>query len=237
MARLGLAGWECTNVIAEPYVDGLSGNSFSGSGMSLESVIVRTGQGALKVSATTGLPGWWAPPITGVGDKYYRVYIRVTVLPTEGARVILGNIAANTFNLRLNTDGKLAYYQNVTLLGTSTTALNDSTNWYRVEWRMVDGTNIVILRINGFDEITASPSGIIANGSIGPRDTVGGTYTAYFDDWAEDNSDFPGEGKVVLLLPISDNARDTLWTGGAGGTTNLWDAVDNKTPLGTATET
>lgn len=57
------------------------------------------------------------------------------------------------------------------------------------------------------------------------------------DDQGASQASWPGMGKVALLLPISDNARAALWTGGTGGTTNLWDAVDNTPPVGTATET
>lgn len=41
---------------------------------------------------------------------------------------------------------------------------------------------------------------------------------------------------VILLRPVSD-AQVGSWTGGAGGLTNLFDAVDNTPPAGTATET
>jgi hypothetical protein len=44
---------------------------------------------------------------------------------------------------------------------------------------------------------------------------------------------WPGAGQILLLKPTSDSAR-TGWTGGAGGTTNLWDAVNNTPPAGVA---
>jgi hypothetical protein len=47
-----------------------------------------------------------------------------------------------------------------------------------------------------------------------------------------DQSDYPGDGNVVPLFPVSDNARGANWTGGAGGTTNLFDAIDNTPPVG-----
>lgn len=37
---------------------------------------------------------------------------------------------------------------------------------------------------------------------------------------------------VLTAFPTSDNARGTAWLAGAGGTTNLWDAADNKPPAG-----
>jgi hypothetical protein len=40
------------------------------------------------------------------------------------------------------------------------------------------------------------------------------------------------EGKIVALLPTADSARDAGWLNGASGTTNLFDAVNNKPPTG-----
>jgi len=79
--------------------------------------------------------------------------------------------------------------------------------------------------------------------SIGGGSVSGAAITSsdhYFDDFAFNDSTggnqntWPGNGRVVLLLPISDNARTAGWVGGAGGTTNLWDALNNTPPLGVA---
>lgn len=56
------------------------------------------------------------------------------------------------------------------------------------------------------------------------------------DDVGTDQISYPGEGKVVLLLPISDNQVGD-WRGGAGGSSDLWEAINNTPPVGTATET
>jgi hypothetical protein len=42
--------------------------------------------------------------------------------------------------------------------------------------------------------------------------------------------------KIVLLKAISDNQVGS-WTGGQGGTSNLFDAVNNIPPIGTSSET
>jgi hypothetical protein len=68
-----------------------------------------------------------------------------------------------------------------------------------------------------------------------------GTST-WLDDFAVNDNNgssqnsWPGEGNVVLLLPISDNQVGE-WRGGAGGSSNLWEAINNIPPVGTATET
>jgi hypothetical protein len=62
----------------------------------------------------------------------------------------------------------------------------------------------------------------------------------WYDDLVVDIGETPTaaivDSRVFLLKPISDNQRGS-WTGGAGGVSNLWDAVDNVPPVGTATET
>ncbi len=57
------------------------------------------------------------------------------------------------------------------------------------------------------------------------------------DDQGASQTTWPGDGNIVCLVPTADSVRDALWTGGAGGTSNLFAAVDNKPPVGTATET
>src|SRR6185312_2098285 len=41
-----------------------------------------------------------------------------------------------------------------------------------------------------------------------------------------------GSGQLIALFAASDSARGANWTGGAGGTTNLWEAVRNTPPGG-----
>lgn len=95
------------------------------------------------------------------------------------------------------------------------------------------------VKIDGTTEIswTGSNNAAAVFPSLGAADTVADTYTVYYDDYAIDNAGWVGDSSIVCLFPISDNARATLWTGGAGGTTNLYNAIDNVPPAGTATET
>jgi len=241
MSIVHLIGWETGNLQAEPReVDSSpeTGSPASGTGVSLESSIVRTGNGSLKVDAVSSQAGAWSVRVVSPND-WFRIYVRVTSRPALLARVIIGSTGNFAFNLILNPNGALGYRQGLTTLGTSSTVLTDTTKWYRVEYRMTNGTSIVVLRIDGVDQVTASPSNLVGGSTLGPNEglPIADTYTVYFDDYAEDNTGFPGEGKCILLIPISDNARDTLWKGGVGGTTNLWNAVNNTPPIGTDTET
>ena len=73
-----------------------------------------------------------------------------------------------------------------------------------------------------------------------------GTPTAgsilYVDDYllqdstGSSNNTRPGDEKVVLLLPVSDNALGN-WKDGAGGTTNIFGSVDNVPPIGVSVAT
>lgn len=51
------------------------------------------------------------------------------------------------------------------------------------------------------------------------------------DDQGASQNSYPGFAKLVFLKPVEDVAR-TGWVGGAGGTTNLWEAIDNTPPVG-----
>jgi hypothetical protein len=185
---------------------------------------------------TNATAGYWQLGGGVALGAYHRVYIRVSAFPATTARTLLG-IRANGVNIRLNPNGTLEYFEGGTSYGTSADALQANT-WHRVEWRDGTGSSVPVLLIDGVTQVTASPSVWTWNGRFGcASDTVADTYTVYFDDYANDDAAFPGPGRVVLLVPTSDSVRDTLWTGGVGGTTNLWDAVDNRPPAGTATET
>jgi len=232
MAKGGIAGFE-TNDISTGLLE------IPGTGCTFDTTIVRTGTYSGKVVPTSGVSCRFqlAFMVGTAGVAFLRFYIRVTARPATTARLIHGQISASSTSLRLNPDGTVAYYQNTTLIGTSTIALTDTTRWYMLEIRTLDGTSVTVLQIDGVPQVTGSPSSWTLSSQLGADDTVADTYTAYFDDVAWDTAAFPGPGKAVLLRPISDNARAALWTGGVGGTTNLFDAVNNNPPIGTATET
>lgn len=238
MTRQGIIGWETNSLSGEPpstpAVAAISGPGSSGS-VSIESSIVRTGAKSLKVNPASGAAGWWeaASGEQASTDAYHRFYVRLTVLPAS-SRQLWGDLAS--WHIKINSSGTLSLFDGATSKGTSLQSLTDTTKWYRVE--LFIGISSQEIRIEGTTEVSASDSITIAyNMRFGSEDTVAATYTAYFDDYARDSSTFPGEGSVALLIPISDNARDTLWTGGVGGTTSLFDAVNNTPPIGTATET
>lgn len=211
-------------------------------GVSYDTGIVRTGPRSLKIQPASGssVAAVTVGPTSAGGsatDSYRRFYIRATVLPSSTARTILGTRGLG-LNLRLNPSGTIDAYNGSTLLGTSSTALSDTSKWYRVETRSADGTGVVVLRIEGTDEVTASPSTWQMTGTAGvDNDTVADTYTIYLADLATDDAAFPGDGKVVWLAPASDNSVGTGWQKPGGATTNLYTSVDNLPPVGIADTT
>jgi hypothetical protein len=155
-------------------------------------------------------------------------------------------------HVRLTSGGKLQVTRidDAVQWGSDSSVTIAAGQWYRIELKYdgtaASGSRVVELRVDGTTEVSASnvtDNFTSGNTGTGWRAAPGANKVLYFDDFAyndatgSDQNSWPGDGKVVLLLPISDNARDTLWTGGAGGTTNLWDAVNNTPPVGTATET
>jgi hypothetical protein len=139
-------------------------------------------------------------------------------------------------NVRLTSAGALAVYLNTTLIGTSSTAFS-ATGWHWVGVRNVTGTSVVFLQIDGVDEVTGTATVAGWTGAFGCNGTEASGIDIYIDDVIVDNAGFLAPSKVALLLPISDQYRSALWTNGTGGTTNLYDAVNNVPPAGLATET
>jgi len=120
--------------------------------------------------------------------------------------------------------------------------------WYllELECKVVTGggaASTVRARINGVQFASSTTTNA---GSVAPTrlefgiNFTSATTVIYVDDVALNDSTggsqntYAGAGRVALLLPTSDNARAALWTAGLGGTTSLFDAVNNAPPIGVA---
>lgn len=229
MAILQISGFETGAANSE-----VSGGAITGSGLSFDSVIKRTGSWSLKCAAVSGTASSLA--LSATLQPFNRFYVRFTALPATTARRFFGATGAGNVNLKIRSDGKVEFYNNVTLIGTSTTALTDTTAWYLIEIRSSDGASVSVLDIDGVSQVTGSPSSWTTGGTFGATlDTVADTFTCYYDDWASGNSAI-GAGAVVLLVPTADNAGGTGWTLGTGTALggNGFAAVDNEPPVGVA---
>lgn len=157
---------------------------------------------------------WQTAAATTIGRV--RLDTDLTVKATDSANNVLGTSAA------LST-GQWALIES-SIMTTVSAGADDA---FEVK---VNGTVIFTSTTRAIG--TAAP----ARWVIGPA-TLTGSITMRVDDVAINDSTganqtgYPGPGSIVHLNPVSDNAR-TGWTAGAGGTTSLFDALDNRPPVG-----
>jgi hypothetical protein len=258
MARVVTAGAEIGEVTSEglPWVSGTSGAA-----VTVQTSIVRSGARAWRLrtgSVSTGSSRIsFSIGATGGVRAFGRAYLYFDDWPVNTMLVCGFGLASEmgAITARLTPTGTLQLWNQLSGLqvGSDSAALSKNT-WYRVEmelWLAAGANCDVELRIDGSTVARALNETIASSGMSWWSVAAGfSSYAAgkdmsvYVDDVAVNGTagtssqrSFPGEGKVVLLLPVSDNARATLWTGGVGGTTNLWDAVNNIPPAGHSTET
>ena len=193
-----------------------------------------------------------------VGRSYYlRTYIYIDTLPSNDNCSIITVYAGTSdsvCSVNLRSNGVLRFMRGspAVQVGSDTASLSLNT-WYRIELYMktdVGATDEVEMRLDGITvgsatSLTLSDSSVSIFQLGWVASGPGANRSIYYDDMAINNNvddgsglqnSWPGPGKIVLLKPISDVQAGT-WTGGAGGTTNLFDAIDNTPPLGTSSET
>ena len=189
----------------------------------------RTGAASIRCNPASAAQGFTNPPFMAMPYVHFGLY--VASLPSLD-RLVTGTILAGYIHLKLTSAGQLAVYLNTTLIGTSSAAFA-SPGWHWVGIRHVTGTSVVFLQIDGVDEVTGTATVTGTNTNIGFGGTEASAVDAYFDDFIVDDAGFLTSSKVDIALPISDQSRVAVTTG-AGGTTNLWDAINNTPPAGVA---
>ena len=169
------------------------------------------------------------------GDGWFHFGLYVASRPTV-SRYVLHTAQAGYVGLKLTSTGALECWVDNTLVGT--TAALATGQWYWIGVRdKTAASNLEWMQVDGVGQGFLATATITTNiGWAGCGSTEASAIDIYIDDVISDNAGFLAPSKVALLLPISDNYRDTLWTGGSGGTTNLYDAVNNTPPVGSATE-
>jgi hypothetical protein len=226
--------------------------------------IFRSGAASYKCDSGAGVGACFRllNPATGgsiscanSATTYARAYMRFDNAPGSDVRVFgTDSTAADGISARLTTGGKLQLWNNVTpaQIGSDSAATLavDGSAWYRLEFFVTKNASAQItdceLRLDG--TTVASTTGVtITNSSnsvqAGWFTTPGASKICYVDDVSVNNSSgavnnsWPGNGKVVLLLPISDNAIGTGWTTSGGAGSNLFACVDNTPPTGIADTT
>lgn len=253
MARIGMTGLEIdpAQTAGGPEFDAIT---TGGATTTRDTSVFHGGVASRKIVTTspTGQNYGTLSFTTAASTSWFgRCYLCFGSLPASTVAVLrFGN--GSDFSARVTSAGKVQLFNDAlgTQIGSdaAVTISADSTTWYRFEMSIVEGglstfTNVE-LRLDGATVASSSGLGLTPNGSFtaGWIDTPGDAKTLYLDDMALNdstggsNNSWCGDGKIVLMKPVSDSQRGS-WTGGAGGTTNLWDAVNNTPPVGTATET
>ena len=190
-----------------------------------------------------------------LGTTYYiRAYFHVDTTISVPIKVLTFRTAAvgNLVSVRIyGISGKNVYglWNDVTNTQIGSNSLQyDLNTWVQVELSIITNVgstdaaemmieNVSVANATGLALSDSAPDIIDVGYFGGSQGKLSWDDVALNDSNGSDQNSWPGAGSQVLLLPISDNARDTKWTGGAGGTTNLYDAVNNTPPIGTATET
>ena len=213
------------------YVDTLGTFGFGGAGGSAfyDTSNARTGAACLGISVASGSAAYLAGP-TWTGYAHFA--LRVHTFPSVD-RIIFGQSASGV-NLRLTSDGHIKYYDGGTQFGLTSSVAISADTWYWIGVKKNNGGSDVVLQIDGVDAITNSVTSGSSTLYLGCSGTEASGIELFFDDVVVDDSGFLAPSKVDIALPISDNGSHTGWQAGAGGASNLYDAVNNTPPAGVA---
>lgn len=213
-----MAGFETRAALSEGIT--LNGTS------AISQVQARTGTSSVRCNPASGASG--SISITTATNSVQHFGLFIATLPSI-TRLIAGATAAAS--LRLTSTGQIGAYDASTQIGTTTTTFVTG-QWYWISFRF-STTFGTTLAVNGAVEITGASS-FENGGTLGFTGTEPSAADIYIDDVIVDSGSFLGPSKVAQLLPTADSARSAGWVGGAGGTTSLFDAVNNNPPVGVA---
>src|SRR5215831_1775544 len=250
MARLATAGAETGAAISNATSD--SGDFFvKSSSFAVPTVVtspVHIGGSAWKLDSATTAQGllYQVTNFAGAQTYFLRFYLCVGSRPT-GSQQTVCMISAGNCGVMMKTTGELILVRaaQATTVATSSVLTADGATYYRVDYQFHYTGSVIDtgeLRLNGT---------VVGNYTGGSDSTGSGFFffsagnnnggaVYYIDDVAlndasgSSETSYPADGHVVILNSISDNARGSNWVAGAGGTTNLFDAVNNYPPVGLA---
>lgn len=198
----------------------------SGGALSVGSAIKRSGTYALKVQTTANSADATFKAIAAGGTnrtifKSVRLYIYIVTSPSGNVffwnddntltlSISAGAISVNSGTADVYIDGSLE------ISGTGTSGAMSLDAWHCV--------NII--------------SGLSADTIVHIGLTGISTAEYYVDDIVfSDSNEVIGPGNQFLLLPTSDPASLNSWTNGGGGTTSIFEGVNNIPPTGSAAST
>jgi len=231
--------------------------STSGTGVaSRDTAIKRTGASSCKLDPAAGDSGvWMGSPFNFVVANnrifYLQAYMYFDDLPSVTVQVMqLYSGATPAVSVRLTAAGKIQLYDNgaVAQIGSDSVATLVPDTWYRIALKAANNASSLISSAEVQLDGVSVANGNIATPTAGPNvrigwiEAPGANKVMHIDDLVGNdstdglNDSWPGEDKVILMMPKSDEQIGS-WKAGAGGSTNLWDAVSNVPPLGIAAET
>lgn len=198
--------------------------------------------------------------LLGSYGYYARAYFRVDSLPTGTVRIMyLSDNSTPLAGARLTSGGKIQLWNETgtpAQIGSDSSATIAVDTWYRLEVYCKTlsgaGDDECELRLDGTTVASQSAmslgTSMVTRVFFGWLNGPGASKSIYFDDLVVNddqggvNDSWPGAGGVAYLFPTGDNARGANWTAGAGGTSNLYAAVDSIVPTtgvatGSATDT
>lgn len=185
------------------------------------------------------------PDSAGTGVSLYmscRLWIRIdTLWSVNSNSVYIRNGASPTQRLLINSTGTISVAPTTSgASATSSNALTADAQWHSIEWD--NGYNAGAgsrVYVDGVLWVNADAMAVSAGTNLNFGFNAGSTSTFdfYIDDVVADdaalNGTLWGNWKCTWMPVVSDSSRGT-WTGGAGGTTNLFGALDNIPPVGVA---
>lgn len=256
MARILTSGAESGDLTIENVASTVTNSGVVG----FDTITFRSGARSFKCSSNDPVSRAFIKNSGGftavLGTTYFgRAYLNFTNLPTNTFRIVDWTVNnTQIIGARISAVGKLQLWNETgtpAQIGSDSVVTLVTGKWYRIELKLsvaAGPLNNVELQLDGVSVASATGLALTAStatwlfqaGFIGTSGIGGGP--CYIDDYAINDStgasqtSWPGSGKVVLLLPISDSAGGTGWTLGTGTALggNGFKAVSNTPPQGVA---
>jgi ankyrin repeat protein len=237
--RLYSSGFELNSV-----ANGVEFGVPAPTGLSISSSVVRSGSYSLRQnSLTAGYIGHQWLAASADAHVFIRFYFRVAALPSMTARVldIVDTSGATRASLRLTSTGTLQLFNAAAQVGPDSWALvKDLWHCMEMEFQSLNdaGYDVLQARLDGtpFAASLKETLGKVARFRLGNTVTItGSTPDFYFDDVAINDqngvgeNEFPGPGKIVVLMP---NAAGDSASGESGPTPGKagWEMVKEVPP-------
>jgi hypothetical protein len=243
MARLSILGAETGHIHAEDV-------SLTGTTQTFDTSVKRTGTRAFKFdsSAACYLQQTVAGPLdTRLFITAWVYFPTATGYPGSNSRILVANTGtpAVVASLRVTTAGKLQLLNSAgTQIGSDSSETMALDTWHRIDLGVetrTGATDYAEGRLNGVSIASTTTGNFtdngIANFQFGWIDDPGTSEVLYVDDVVVNseagltNNTWALDEKVVLLLPTADSEVDG-WAQPDGGTTSLFEAVNNIPPAG-----